>query len=96
MSSAEQLERTVFQGRFVQSLSLKELEICDQGLIGVDEQGKIAIVERDATDTHSVLKEHGWEDAKIVRITGNSFLFPGFVDTHIHVRKLRAFNVNHC
>jgi len=70
---------------------LKELEICDQGLIGIDVQGKIAFVERDVTDADTVLRAHGWEDAKIVRITGNSFLFPGFIDTHIHVGEARSY-----
>ncbi|KAF1987108.1 guanine deaminase [Aulographum hederae CBS 113979] len=74
----------IFFGRFVHSVSLKELEICEHGGIGVDERGKIVFVERNVKDVQVLLEKPGWENAKVVRIFANSFMFPGFIDTHIH------------
>lgn len=65
------------------SKSLAALEICENGAIGVDENGKIAFVEKEL-DLESVQSKHSWQDAVSVRLSGNSFFFPGFIDTHTH------------
>ncbi|KAI9681497.1 MAG: hypothetical protein M1817_002781 [Caeruleum heppii] len=79
------LTRTIYLGTFIHSRSLQELDICRSGAIGVDEQGKIAFVDRDITDRQSVAKSHGWpDDTRIVTTGANQFFFPGFIDTHTH------------
>nr|POF13278.1 putative guanine deaminase [Quercus suber] len=77
------LEKTVYVGPFVHCKTLTELDICTNGMIGVDESGKIAFVSRSQGKD---LRSHGkeWEDAKIVSIPDHGFFFPGFIDTHIH------------
>lgn len=71
------LEKTLYVGTFIHSISLTELEICEKGVIGVDEKGKIAFIEREGRGE----KKEGWEAAKVVRIRGEGvgFFFPGFI-----------------
>ncbi|KAF2398371.1 guanine deaminase [Trichodelitschia bisporula] len=78
------LERTIYVGSFVHCKTLQELDICDEGAIGVDETGTIAFVERGVKDVAKVQERHGWGVCKVVRIGSTSFFFPGFIDTHIH------------
>lgn len=85
LSADEDKAKTIYVGAFVHSKSLKELDICEKGAIGVNEQGKIVFVERAAEDLDVILKKHkGWSGAAIVRIKDQGFFFPGFIDTHIH------------
>ncbi|KAI9861923.1 MAG: hypothetical protein M1813_004992 [Trichoglossum hirsutum] len=78
------LRRAVYVGTFIHCGTLRELDICENGAIGVDEHGKIAFVERDAGNVDSVTAAHGWGDAHTVRTSSSQFFFPGFIDTHIH------------
>ena len=73
--------RNIYVGPFVHSVTLKKLEICPEGAIGVDDSGTIAFVERsDGPEvTESIQARKGWEDAVIHRIPGRGFYFPGFV-----------------
>ena len=75
------MSRTIFSGPFVHCLSLGELDICEAGAIGVDDNGVIAFIERDVKyeDLDSVKQKHGWQDSKVVRIYDSGFFFPGFV-----------------
>ncbi|KAM0714400.1 hypothetical protein Q7P37_010187 [Cladosporium fusiforme] len=73
--------KTVYVGPVIQSKSLNELDICLEGSIGVDENGKIAFVSRDQTPSPS---DEEWRDARYIRLGKNEFFFPGFIDTHIH------------
>lgn len=81
---------TLFVGAFVHSIGLTELEICRNGIIGVNERGRIAFIERDVQDLTATLTKNGWtgdeSDYDVIRIDPkrNSFFFPGFIDTHIH------------
>ncbi|KAF1814707.1 guanine deaminase [Eremomyces bilateralis CBS 781.70] len=84
MSEFKNGTKKVFVGPFVQSKTLKELEICKDGIIGVDEEGRIAFVERSTADVEAALKLHGWEKVEVIRLKENGFYFPGFIDTHIH------------
>ncbi|KAK3117096.1 hypothetical protein LTR53_001901 [Teratosphaeriaceae sp. CCFEE 6253] len=77
------LEKTIYIGPFIHSDSLAELEICTNGMIGVDEEGKIAYVSRDMKGRQLPAQE-GWENAKTVYTDRHGFFFPGFIDTHIH------------
>jgi len=69
------LDLTIYHGTFIHCKSLTELDICPNGAIGVDENGKIAFVTRDQDGT----KTPGWEDAKSLRLHDNQFFFPGFI-----------------
>ncbi|KAF2828579.1 guanine deaminase [Ophiobolus disseminans] len=85
MAASTPISKTIYLGPFVHSKSLTELEICENGAIGVDENGIIAFVERDAQSFESIKSEKSeWQDAKTVKISGDSFFFPGFIDTHTH------------
>lgn len=77
--------RNIYLGPFVHSINLKELEICPDGAIGVDESGTIAFVERGDGQgvIESIQAREGWEDAVIHRIPGKGFYFPGFVGAYI-------------
>lgn len=72
------LEKTIYNGAFVHCESLTELEICTNGMIGVDEHGKISFVLRDLRGRKMPSGE-GWEQAKVVRIQDHGFFFPGFI-----------------
>jgi len=72
-------KRTLYVGAFVHSKSLKDLDICQDGIIGVDEHGKIAFIERDEKDVAAAAKKHGWDSYETVRIRDNGFFFPGFI-----------------
>jgi|SRR5690242_12447604 len=83
MAASTTIQRTIYLGTFVHSKSLTELDICENGAIGVDESGTIAFVEKEL-DLEFVQRKHSWQDAVSVRLSGNSFFFPGFIDTHTH------------
>merc|ERR1711939_827661 len=75
--------KTIYAGTFIHCRSLTELEICPNGVIGVDESGKIAFVCQNVNEDPAP-SEDGWKDAKVVQTPENGFLFPGFIDSHIH------------
>jgi guanine deaminase len=75
--------KTIFIGPFVHSKSLDELDICEHGAIGVDENGVIAFIERDVQDAEPIVKKHGWVNPKVVRIYDSGFFFPGFIGTYL-------------
>ncbi|KAJ4313426.1 hypothetical protein N0V94_006964 [Neodidymelliopsis sp. IMI 364377] len=85
MAASASISKTIYVGPFVHSVSLTELQICEDAAIGVDEQGIIAFVEKES-DLQSVQSKHSWHDATVVDIRRgqNTFLFPGFIDTHTH------------
>lgn len=72
------LEKTVYTGPFVHCESLTQLDICNDGMIGVDETGKIAFVSRQSRERPAPDGE-GWEQAKVVRVPDHGFFFPGFI-----------------
>ena len=78
-------KRTVYCGAFVHSISLQELEICESGAIGVDQNGVISFIYRDITKAspqrllQKIEEEHGWRDIQVVRLIGEGFFFPGFI-----------------
>ena len=72
------LEKTIYIGPFIHCESLTELDICPNGMIGVDEDGKIAFVLRSIKGRRFPDGE-GWEQAKIVRVQDHGFFFPGFI-----------------
>ena len=80
--SAERLRRHIYAGTFIHSKGPSELEICEDGAIGVDEAGRIAWVERDAKIVEAVSQAHGWSDVSITRNDGVQFFFPGFIGAY--------------
>lgn len=72
------LEKTLYIGPFIHCESLTELDICPNGMIGVDEAGKIAFILRSIKGAQIPVAE-GWEEAKTVRINGPGFFFPGLI-----------------
>lgn len=72
------LEKTLYIGPFIHCETLTELDICPNGMIGVDEKGKIAFIVR-SVKGQQIPFNGGWEDAKTVRINGPGFFFPGFI-----------------
>ncbi|KAK3712903.1 hypothetical protein LTR37_008788 [Vermiconidia calcicola] len=73
---AQRLEKTLYIGPFVHCESLAELDVCPNGMIGVDEDGKIAFILRSIKGRRFPNGED-WEEAKIGVILIDS-------DTHIH------------
>ncbi|CAI6339972.1 unnamed protein product [Periconia digitata] len=82
MAASQTIAKTVYAGAFVHSISLTELEICENGAIGVDEAGVIQFIERNGSEEWK--EKEGWQSAKVVRLDGKGFFFPGFIDTHTH------------
>ena len=72
------LEKTIYIGPFVQCDTLTELDVCPNGMIGVDENGRVAFILRSMKGRHMPYGE-GWEEAKIVRVQDYGFFFPGFI-----------------
>jgi guanine deaminase len=71
--------KTIYRGAFVHCASLTDLDICEDGSIGVDESGKIAFVLRDVGEGPQQLSDSGWEQAEVVRVKDEGFFFPGFI-----------------
>lgn len=78
------LQKTLYIGPFIQCDTLTDLDICPNGMIGVDEDGKIAFVLR-SMKGEQIPIEGGWEEAKVVRIDGPGFFFPGFIGNQISI-----------
>jgi hypothetical protein len=66
------MTKELFVGPFVHSLSLEELEIGENGVIGV-EDGKIVFVEKNVKDLEAVKKTHHFEEAKVVLSDSNDY-----------------------
>ncbi|TRY81941.1 hypothetical protein DNTS_013394 [Danionella cerebrum] len=73
----------VFRGTFVHSTRQAPVEILTNSLLGVDDEGKIAFIEKDQ-DASRLSKIWGFETSKIKQLEQYEFLMPGMVDTHIH------------
>ena len=78
-SQSTLLRRTIYFGTFIHSKTLQELDIIENGAVGVDENGKIVFVERAAGSVGSVVAAHGWENAQVVKTSDCQFFFPGFI-----------------
>ena len=85
--------KELFVGTFVHSLGLQELQVSENGVIGVQD-GKIVFVEKDVGDLKSLKSTKGFEDAEVrythdedlsqvTQLTGSQFFIPGFIDCHI-------------
>lgn len=75
---AAMLDKTIYIGSFIHCDSPTELDVVPNGMIGVDEAGKIAFVLR-SMKGRRIPDNEGWEQARIVRIQDHGFFFPGFI-----------------
>lgn len=70
------------------SLSPSELEIITDGLLGVNALGQVHFLYEvsalENQDVDQFLQAEGLQDAEFVQLSPDQFLFPGFIDTHIH------------
>lgn len=72
----------MFYGTLVHSLSLTEIEYLENSLLGVDENGVIAFLDKEvssAADVDQRLEAQGWsrQDAQVVEMKRGDFLMPG-------------------
>src|SRR3954462_228756 len=77
----------VFYGTLIHSLSLTNLEILQNTLLGVDISGKIAFLEKNVLDEktlNDIISQWGFPEQEVIRLSKRQFLMPGFVDTHTH------------
>src|SRR3954451_9579526 len=77
----------VFYGSFIRSLSLTNLEILQNTLLGVDFFGRIAFIEKNILDgktLNDIISQWDFPEKEVVRLSKRQFLMPGFVDTHTH------------
>jgi guanine deaminase len=86
MAASAPISKTIYLGAFVHSKSLTELEICEHGAIGVDDNGIISFIEKTRTSSQALKSQYPeWKDAQTITLRGaNTFVFPGFIDTHNH------------
>ncbi|XP_056601032.1 guanine deaminase [Triplophysa dalaica] len=73
----------VFSGTFAHSTPSAALEILENCVLGVNDEGKIAFIEKDP-DVDSLAKIRGFDASEIIQLGQYEFLMPGMVDTHIH------------
>ena len=80
MAVLQPLRPTLYKGSFIHSVSLNELQVLENAIVGVDESGVIRFVERHVADgdVKDVVRGHGWEEWDVVS-AGRGFWFPGFV-----------------
>uniref|UniRef100_A0A673JPE0 Amidohydrolase-related domain-containing protein n=1 Tax=Sinocyclocheilus rhinocerous TaxID=307959 RepID=A0A673JPE0_9TELE len=70
-------------GTFVHSTPRAAVEILQNCVLGVDDKGKIAFIEKHQ-DVVSLSEIWGFETSDIKQLGQYEFLMPGMVDTHIH------------
>jgi guanine deaminase len=86
--------KIIFYGRIVHSKSLKCLQIYTKAALGVNDDGKISFLDEDVTSgEEAALKYAGFRDAKIMTLKPLQFLFPGFIDTHMHAPQWPNFGI---
>lgn len=76
----------LFRGRIVHSLSPTELEIISDGLLGVNTLGQVQFLYEVSSleNQEKFLQAEGLLNAEFHQLSPDQFLFPGFIDTHIH------------
>lgn len=76
--------RYVFCGTLVHSTSETMMDVCHDGIMGVDNDGKIAFIDN-ATNIDKLAQKYGFECKNVIYLKPvRQFLIPGFIDTHIH------------
>ncbi|XP_074526895.1 guanine deaminase [Halichoeres trimaculatus] len=73
----------VFRGTFAHSTPLTAVEILEDGLLGVDSEGKIAFIGKGG-ELDKLSQTFGFSETNITQLAQHEFFMPGLVDTHIH------------
>lgn len=80
--------KIAIHGSIIHSISESEAEVINRGLLIVNAEGRIALLERDVSEDRvtKILSDHGLDEiSQEVRfLKRGEFLIPGFVDTHNH------------
>ncbi|KAF9975488.1 hypothetical protein BGZ65_008230, partial [Modicella reniformis] len=84
MSSLATTISSVYYGTFIHSISLEEIEFVKDGLLFVDNLGRITKFLKDVHKDHLQSKLEGVPENKVFILDEYQFIIPGFVDTHIH------------
>lgn len=77
---APPLARRVFHGTLIHSRSLTEIEYLTDALLGVNEAGVIAFLDKDVREEKQVaskLEERGWKGVQVITLKRGEFLIPG-------------------
>lgn len=80
-------------GTFVHSKTAQHLEFLHNAAVAVDEQGKIAAIERDVADASEakerLVKQLGWNEAEVdvTEAAEGQFFFPGFIGELGHTNR---------
>ncbi|KAF9970542.1 hypothetical protein BGZ65_011045, partial [Modicella reniformis] len=74
----------VFYGTLIHSVSITQIEYIKQGLLFIDNQGKIARLIKNVDQNKVESTLDGVEAEKVVNLNDDQFIIPGFIDTHIH------------
>lgn len=69
---------------FMHAPVLGAVDICQDGLIEIDDNGHISAVVRPSDDIYEQMKSEARDNGCLVQLPNNQFLLPGFVDLHIH------------
>lgn len=86
--------KRAFYGTLVHSLSLTEIEYLEDALLGVDERGTIAFLEKsvqqDQVDAR--LQAHGWAagEVQVIEMQRGEFLMPGYAVYHSDSTRIAA------
>lgn len=79
---ADQKRNAVYNGTFIHSIKLDELEYMHNTSVFVDVAGKIVHIERDCSD-HTQIAESklGWkaDEYSVLSLKEGEFFFPGFI-----------------
>ncbi|CAN9513363.1 unnamed protein product [Ophioblennius macclurei] len=73
----------VYRGTFVHSTWETPLQILEDALLGVDEEGKIAFI-GEGKGIKELSQKFGFSLTKVNQLAQHEFFMPGMVDTHIH------------
>ncbi|GAA5849056.1 hypothetical protein JCM3766R1_002283 [Sporobolomyces carnicolor] len=87
---AKGVPRRVIHATAIHSRSLTEIDYIHGALIGVDETGVIAFLEREVAsdEVREIVVKHGWSlddgTTQLVSLGKGEFVIPGLIDTHTH------------
>uniref|UniRef100_A0A8C7D8W2 Guanine deaminase n=1 Tax=Oncorhynchus kisutch TaxID=8019 RepID=A0A8C7D8W2_ONCKI len=73
----------VYRGTFVHATYHTAVEILEDGLLGVDTEGKIAFI-GSGKEVDRLSQKWGFEAFAVTQLGQHEFFMPGMVDTHIH------------
>ena len=76
----------IFHGPFVHSISESRVELVENGLLAVTNDGRIALFEKGIAENQvtKTLSDNGITGSTVRYLRRGEFLVPGFVDTHNH------------